>query len=181
MKKSSICLMVATLCLFTACISYTIAYLISSSKPVENTFTAGNIAITLNETTGSEYKMAPGAEIIKDPTITVEANSETAYLYVKLQQSSNFNEFCSFDMADGWQPLEQNNGIYYRKVERSAVNQKIKVIKNDRIYVNDTITEEDFKALIDNPTLKVTAYSIQCEGMVSVRDAWRVLNERKEE
>lgn len=181
MKKRSIGLMVAALCLFTACIGYTLAYLISLSNPVENVFTVGDVNISLSETTGSEYKMAPGIEILKDPTITVKAKSEKCYLYVKVEKSSNFNGFCSFEMAEGWNSLPQNEGVYYRMVEKSGVDKKIKVIKNDRIYVNDALTEDDFNAIIENPTLKITAYAIQSEGMVSEQDAWRVLNERKEE
>lgn len=181
MKKRTVWLIVATAVLLIVTVGITLALLISSSDPVVNTFTVGDVGITLNETTGSEYKMAPGIEIFKDPTITVEANSEKCYLYVKLEKSSNFNVFCSFEMADGWNSLPQNEGVYYRMVEKSGVNRKIRVIKNDRIYVNDALTEDDFNAIIENPTLKITAYAIQSEGMVSELDAWRVLNERKEE
>ena len=181
MKKRTVWLIVATAVLLVVTVGITLALLISSSDPVVNTFTVGDVGITLNETTGSEYKMAPGIEILKDPTITVKAKSEACYLYVKLEKSSNFNGFCSFEMAEGWNFLPQNEGVYYRRVEKSVVDKKIKVIKNDRIYVNDALTEDDFNAIIENPTLKITAYAIQSEGMVSEQDAWRVLNERKEE
>lgn len=181
MKKRTVWLIVATAVLLIVTVGITLALLISSSAPVVNTFTVGDVGITLNETTGSEYKMAPGIEILKDPTITVKAKSEACYLYVKLEKSSNFNGFCSFEMVDGWNSLPQNEGVYYRRVEKSGVDKKIKVIKNDRIYVNDALTEDDFNAIIENPTLKITAYAIQSEGMVSELDAWRVLNERKEE
>ncbi len=181
MKKSYISLIVAAAVLLTATIGFTLAYLISSSNKVENTFTVGNISISLNETTGSEYKMAPGVTILKDPTITVEANSDACWLFVKTQTSSNFGSFCEFEIGQGWQTLQQNEGVYYQRVEKSAVNQKFKVLKNDRIYVKDTLTEEDFNALLKNPTLKVTAYAIQCEGMLSALDAWQQLNIIREE
>ena len=47
--------------------------------------------------------------------------------------------------------------------------------------IKDTVTEEDFNSLLENPTLKFTAYAIQCKGMASAQDAWRVLNSKKEE
>lgn len=181
MNKRAVWLIVASAVLLIATVGITLALLISSTDPVVNTFTVGNVAISLSETTGSEYKMAPGVEIIKDPAVTVEANSEQCYLYVKLQKSANFDEFCSFDTADGWTALSQNEGVYYRTVEKSGVNRKIKILKNDRIYVDEDLTEEDLNAITENPALKITAYAIQREGTVSVQDAWRLLNERKEE
>ena len=181
MKKSSVWLMVTIATLLIAGIGVTLAYLISSSNVVENTFTVGNVSISLNETTGSEYKMAPGITIQKDPTITVGANSDECWLFVKAQKSSDFNNFCEFEIADGWTSLEQNNGVYYQKVKKSAVDKKFQIIKNNRVLIKDTVTEEDFNSLLENPTLKFTAYAIQCKGMASVQDAWRVLNSKKEE
>ncbi len=181
MKKSYIWLMSAISVLLIVTVGVTLAYLISSSNTVKNTFTVGNVSIKLRETTGREYKMAPGITIMKDPTITVEANSEDCWVFVKIQKSSNFNNFCEFEIAEGWTSLSQNDGVYYQKVKKSAVNKKFAVIKNNRIFVSDILTEEDLNALLENPTLKFTAYAIQCDGMVSVQDAWRELNSKKEE
>ena len=41
-------------------VAATLAYLTDKTSTVENTFTAGNISITLEETTGEQYKMVPG-------------------------------------------------------------------------------------------------------------------------
>ena len=176
MKKRSIGLMVAALCLFTACIGYTLAYLISLSNPVENVFTVGDVNISLSETTGSEYKMAPGIEIEKDPTVTVLANSETCWLFVKINKSSNFDSHCNFEVSNVWQPLPKNEGVYYQKVQKSAVNQSFNILKDNKILVKDSLTEEDLNSIIKNPTLTVTAYAIQCDGLVSEQDAWREVN-----
>ena len=176
MKKRSIGLMVAALCLFTACIGYTLAYLISLSNPVENVFTVGDVNISLSETTGNEYKMAPGVEIFKDPTVTVEANSETCWIFVRINKSPNFSRYCDFEIADGWAALSQNEGVYYQKVKKSAVNKSFNLLKNNRLFVKESLTEEDLNSVTDNPTLAFTAYAIQCEGMVSEQDAWREIN-----
>ena len=69
----------------------TIAFLVTTSNTVTNTFTYGGIAITLTETKGTvngdvrEFgKVVPGAKIEKDPTVTVVADSEKCYVYVKV-------------------------------------------------------------------------------------------------
>lgn len=181
MKKSYVLLVVAIAILSVASIGITLAYLISSSNRVENTFTLGNVSISLNETTGSEYKMAPGITIVKDPTITVEANSDDCWIFVKVHKSSNFNRYCEFEIAEGWTNLTQSQEVYYQKVKKSAVDKKFAILKNNRITVSDSVTEDDFNTLLENPTLKFTAYAIQCDGMVSAQDAWRELNSEKEE
>ena len=53
----------------------TVAWLVAKTDPVVNTFTYGDINITLAETTGPDYKIIPGKDIEKDPKVTVTAGS----------------------------------------------------------------------------------------------------------
>jgi hypothetical protein len=59
-----------------------IAWLMTSTDPIVNVFTYGDIRITLDETKGEElsdgryFKMTPGKYIDKDPKISVLADSE---------------------------------------------------------------------------------------------------------
>ena len=74
----------------------TMAYLTSQDE-VTNTFTVGNVKITLDETDvddstkdaardqANAYKLLPGHSYIKDPTIHVDADSEACYLFVKVE------------------------------------------------------------------------------------------------
>lgn len=89
--------MLMTLCaiiLVVATVFGTMAYLTSTDE-VENTFTVGNVKITLDEakvnTNGSpvegadrvkanEYKLMPGHTYNKDPMVTLLAGSETSYV-----------------------------------------------------------------------------------------------------
>lgn len=72
----------------------TMAYL-TSTDTVTNTFTVGKVAITLDEAKvndagvavtpavrvkANSYKLMPGHSYIKDPTVTVKAGSEKAYI-----------------------------------------------------------------------------------------------------
>lgn len=56
----------------------TMAYLTSKTQVITNTFTVGNINIELTETKpgNQQAKIIPGVDIVKDPKVTVKANSE---------------------------------------------------------------------------------------------------------
>ena len=72
------------------------AYLTSQDE-VTNTFTVGNVKITLDETDvddstkdaardqANAYKLLPGQTYTKDPIIHVDADSEACYLFVKVE------------------------------------------------------------------------------------------------
>lgn len=62
----------------------TVAWLTDTTGAVTNTFTVGDINITLTETTGTSYKVIPGASQSKDPKVTVALGSEKCYVYVKV-------------------------------------------------------------------------------------------------
>ena len=82
--------------------SATFAYL-TSQDVAQNTFTVGNIEITLDETKvdeygqpvdgaapvkGNNYKLLPGHTYTKDPTVTVLKESELAYVRVLVRVSN---------------------------------------------------------------------------------------------
>lgn len=163
--------------LVMAAVGGTVAWLTDSTQEVKNTFTTSDIDITLEETGANDntdgsqsnsYKMVPGYTITKDPTVTVNANSEKCYLFVKVVKSSNFDTFMSYTMADNWIQLKDKDnqdvtGVYYRVVESSTANQPFAVIKNNTVKVLDGVTKEMMNGLNNEtyPTLKVTAYATQ--------------------
>lgn len=91
MKKKVLSIVAVVLVLCCA-IGGTLAWLTDKTDPVVNTFTVGDINIELKETT-TNYKMVPGNTITKDPKVTVKANSEACWLFVKVEKSSNFDSF----------------------------------------------------------------------------------------
>lgn len=144
----------------------TLAWLTDTADPVTNTFTTSNIDIELTETTGGdhkEYKMVPGYTIEKDPTVTVEAGSEACYLFVKVEESENFDTYLSYGMADGWTALDDVENVYYREVVASEDNAVFSVLKEDEVQVKDTVTQDQMASLSDDnyPTLTFTAYASQ--------------------
>ena len=180
-----------TLALVVGCaVGGTLAWLTANTDPVVNTFTVGNIDIDLNETTGEEYKMIPGYKIGKDPKVIVKADSEDCWLFVKVDESSNLDEYITYvvggttvsddamtamveggwTQGDGTQ-IPQN--VYYRHVEASDKNQVFGVIgymngENfvaNKVLVKDTVTKDMMDAIkngtVQNPTLTFTAYAVQ--------------------
>lgn len=176
----------------------TVAYLIAKTDTVKNTFTYGDIDITLTETDTNDtpnddtdqgdgdndpntntYEMVPGTDITKDPKVTVLADSEDSWLFVKLEKSANFDNFMTYEMADGWTALE--DGVYYRTTNWSDADQEFEVLKDNTVTVADEVTKADLNALDANgaanyPTLTVTAYAVQrdadIEAISTVDKAW---------
>lgn len=100
MKKKTLALVLALVLVFGCAVGGTLAWLSATSGTVTNTFTVGDISITLQEypfkndsTTELDkdatpvqqidtYKVVPGGKQPKEPFVTVEANSENCYVYV---------------------------------------------------------------------------------------------------
>lgn len=164
----------------------TVAWLIADTDPVVNTFTYGDINITIEETDAdgdgnpdaNEYPMVPGNPIEKDPKVTVLANSENAWLFVKLEKSVNFDDFMTYEIASGWTALDGVTGVYYRTVDKSASNAEFIVLKDNTVNVKGEVTKEMLNALDANgasnyPTLTVTAYAVQRDSNITTAaDAW---------
>ena len=168
----------------------TVAWLIATPDPVVNTFTYGDINIDLDETdtqldgdnnpNTNEYEMMPGQSITKDPVVTVKAESEEMWLFVKLEKSSNFDTFMEYTVADGWTALSGVDGVYYQHITAEDVataDKKIAVIKDDTVTVKESVTKEQLNALDSGssenyPTLTVTAYAVQYAGNATADDAW---------
>ena len=167
----------------------TFAWLTAETDPVVNTFTYGDINITLAETTGSDYKIIPGVDIAKNPKVTVKAGSEACWLFVKVEEEDwptltyvdgeNTVRKVNYDIADGWTKGDGTNipaNVYYRVVDASNANQEFPVLKDNKITVSDTLTKIDIKDIsTTTPKLSITAYAIQKDGMDSAAEAWAAI------
>ena len=176
-------------------ISGTMAWVMYQTNPVVNTFTYGDIHITLAETgvaaddhdRENHYSMAPAAQgsfaIAKDPTITVKAGSEHCYLFATLDKSDNFDEYLQYDIADGWtrlswQQTTTGSAVYYRSVDYRDTDQTYPVLKDNTVYVKTSVTKEMLNILDDTtyPTLTVNAYAVQQEGITDATEAWDLID-----
>lgn len=160
----------------------TIAWLTATTEPVVNTFTYGKIKIQLTETTGTEYKIIPGVNISKDPKVTVKADSEACWLFVKVAEEGTFvTGRVTYSIAEGWTALDATNhpGVYYREVDAVTADTDFNVLAGDTTYpngvvtVSENLTKEDIKDLTENhPQLIFTAYAVQKDGINTAADAW---------
>lgn len=168
--------MLAVTLLIGCAIGGTVAWLTAKTDPVVNTFTYGDINITLAETTGSSYRIIPGVNITKDPKVTVEANSEACWLFVKVEQQGTFvTGKVTYSIADGWTALDGQNGVYYRQVPAAATDTNFDVIKDNKIIVSSELTKEEINSLTGadkTPNLTFTAYAVQKDGIDTAADAW---------
>lgn len=176
MKKKTLALVLALTLLVAGVVGSTLAWLTDQTAEVKNTFTVGDINIGLTETT-TDYKMVPGNTIAKDPTVTVKANSEACWLFVKVTESTDLKDFITYAIAEGWTALPGVDGVYYREVPASAADQPFSVLKGDAVTVNSDVTKEMLTAKdFANPTLTFTAYAVQKDNVASASDAWAKVN-----
>ena len=172
-----VALILSVIILVGGVVGGTLAWLIADTDPVVNTFTYGDINITLEETkvdedgnpvldpdgnpektkTGNEYKMIPGASYLKDPIVTVLPDNEACWLFVKLEKKGDFDSFLTYEIADGWVQLKDSagadvEGVYYLKVEEDTDDTAIEysVLKDNKISVLGTVTKEMLNALDNN-------------------------------
>ena len=115
MKKRILAISLVVAMLAIAVIGGSLAYFTDTDQ-VKNTFTAGNVKIKMDEAKVDEYgnpvedagrvqantyKLVPGLEYTKDPTITVLEGSEDTYLAAVITVNKNLTELI---------PLEGKNG-----------------------------------------------------------------------
>ena len=196
----TVCLMLVVM---VASIGGTVAWLTATTDPVTNTFTYGDIDITLDETTGNSYKIIPGVDISKDPKVTVKAGSEACWLFVKVDEENWPNGIIetvddktvrkvNYAIADDWTAgtgtAEGGNGVpvdvYYREVNaltaEGATDASFYVLAGDTAHANGVVTVsqnltkgEVATVKSSQPKLTFTAYAVQKDGIDDVGTAWQ--------
>ena len=159
----------------------TMAWLIDGTEAVANTFTYGDINIELKESTGNNYKIVPGVDLKKDPVVTVKANSEDCWLFVKVEEENwpNFTDNdtgakkVNYAIAEGWTRLDDQTGVYYRKVTSSGEDVSFWVLKDNQITVSDSLKKSEVNDVIaKTPKLTFTAYAVQMATIDDPDEAW---------
>lgn len=95
----------------------TLAWLSATSNTVTNTFTYGTIKIELKETNGDKQtdgsilfpRVLPGAQVAKDPTVTVVKGSEKCYVYVLID--NQLGDKATYDIdTTKWARIDEKTG-----------------------------------------------------------------------
>ncbi len=176
----------------------TIAFLTDTTDPITNTFTVGKVDITLTETFNTDTdgdqkndawkaQLIPGTTYTKDPVVTVTADSEDCWLFVKFEENGNPSTYLTYtsnlNTANGW---TQGDGtkiplnVWYREVDKTDTTKSFQLLAGDNTYqtgcisVKDSVNKDNMAAA-SAAELVYTAYACQKANMTAV-DAWAAVN-----
>lgn len=184
-KKALLALVCAAALVFGSVFA-TYAYLTSTTGVVTNTFSVGNVTITLDEApvdvygkvvegkrvTENAYKLIPGHTYVKDPIVHVTAGSEKCYVFVKVADGiaaiEDATTIANQMTAKGWKEIK--DGVYYYKdtVDASKSNTDIDVPVFDNFKVKGEADVADYASA----KIEITAYAVQADGFGSAAAAW---------
>ena len=210
--KKKLMTVLALVLVIAMSVAGTYAYLTSQAS-VKNTFTVGKVAITLDEAKvneygqklnvsgdvaaegetlaarcyANEYKLVPGHEYTKDPTVHVAGGSEACYVFVKVEDGLNaieVNDMAAEDSKEwtpnianqitrqfGWTQLKDAQGnavanVYYKEVAATESAVDLKVFNG--FQLTDNAKTDDY----GNANITVTAYAVQKDGFDNALAAW---------
>ena len=185
MKKKIVAAALACILCIGVGIGGTLAWLTSETGEVTNTFTVGDINITLQEhvyapetnsltsattTTNSNYKYVPGDTMPKDPYVTVQANSEACWVFVKVTETNNTatgltGNVINWAVAEGWTQVTGKN-VWYKQVSATtADSEPMYILANNQVTVNTGVTKAMVSGLTSaKPVLTFDAYAHQVDN-----------------
>ena len=195
-KSKALLLTLCAVLLVAASVLGTMAYL-TDNETVTNTFTVGSVGLTLNEAhvyqdgtpipnadrvKENSYKLMPGHEYTKDPTVHVDRNSEDSWIFVKVEngisayeattstEEGGYKNIADQITANGWKTLAGVENVYYKEYEKDKVGNDLKVFEKFKIADNaDKVAGwGNFKDV----KVTVTAYAVQKDGFNTAADAW---------
>ena len=187
-KKKIVSIALAAALAATAIVGSSLAYFTDQDEKT-NTFTVGNVDITLTEPKWdadiNNKDLIPGKTIPKDPTITVAEGSEKAYTFMKVQMSADFidllNKYATATKkglpaaVEDWftsavKPKVMAIGADYvilGVLSPKAAGESVTYF--DEVKIPAEVTQEMIRAN-GTYTIKVTAYAIQAEGFYDETD-----------
>ena len=186
MKKAKLLTMLGAVALIGSIgVGSTLAYLSSTTDEVVNTFTVGEVKITLDESkydnaTGTlnvaervksnEYiDMIPGSTYAKDPTVHVSADSEDCYVFVKITGLNSTLSVKKDDAEfDNWTLVDSTKNIYRYKsvVTKDAADKELEVFKNITLDLNyEPQYDKETGKLLDIGTITVEACAVQAANL----------------
>lgn len=182
--------MLALVLVIGCAVGGTVAWLTAQTGPVVNTFTYGDIDIELTETKpeNQQAKIIPGVDIEKDPKVTVKANSEACWLFVKVEEEGTFvANKVTYYIAEGWTKGDGTKipeNVYYRAVDAVTNDTSFYVLQGNEKYPNGVVTVKEnlTKAEVNSitadnqPKLTFTAYAVQKDGIADADTAWTKAN-----
>lgn len=142
----------------------TFAYLQGTTDNVKNEFETEQVTVEISESPHDPYKIIPGTEQGKDPTVTVKNTVES---FVFLNVKNNTYDLVDYEI-DGeiWTELSGYDGIYYTKVPAATDEDgnKLNVLKDKKVSYDKNLLNEnmlDGNNLRTDVALTFSAFAIQ--------------------
>ena len=165
-KRSLVATIAAVACIAAVGIGSTFAYFTSTTEVLGNTFTMGNVAITLDEdfnnktdiaagtTEAYAQKILPNEVIDKKPTVTVNDGSEEAWVFVEI---TNDESVFTLDIdSDVWtlKKTDGNTKVYLHKASMTAG-------ESADVFTQATVENLTNDKQGANASISIKAYAIQ--------------------
>lgn len=186
-KKALLALVCAVALVFGSVFA-TYAYLTSTTDVVTNTFSVGNVKITLDETdvdvygvkegetrvTENAYKLIPGHTYVKDPIVHVTAGSEKCYVFVKVVDEiaaiEDATTIAAQMTAKGWTEIKEGEGVYYYQdivdASESVTDIDVPVFENFKVKGDASVAD------YADAKIEIIAYAVQADGFNTAAAAW---------
>ena len=182
-------LAMAAVSLVLVTVLVTVAFLTSKSNVITNTFTGGQVQITMDETAvdlntgavlnsksnGNAYRLVPGKEYVKDPTVHVLVDSEESYVFVEISNEisgiekgvKGLGTIAEQMAALNWKKIAKssNGDVYvYAKGEAYATPvAKSTQVQDLPVFKKFAVKEDAVVANYANAKVVLTAYAIQAD------------------
>lgn len=203
--KKILVALLAVVLIIGCTVGATLAWLKDTTDAVTNTFTVGDVEITLKEspydqttndygalTDGQDnsYPIIPGTTYRKNPTVAVETNSEDCWLFVVVEKTNNPDTYLTYELElNGWTQVPGETNAYYRDVKKSDTTRSWQLLKGNDTYtdgyvtvketiVNDSSTDANAVKMPtagNEPKLSFTAYAVQFANR-TVENAWALVD-----
>ena len=191
--KKKLMTVLALVLVIAMSVAGTIAFLTDTTDPITNTFTVGKVDITLTETFNTDTdgdqkndawkaQLIPGTTYAKDPVVTVTADSEDCWLFVKFEEKNDAATYLDYTSnltaANGWTQGDDTDipsNVWYRAVAKDAAVKSFHLLDGDTVTIDSTAVTNDNMNTAANAQLVYTAYACQSANM-SVEAAWAELN-----
>lgn len=187
MLKKIVVMFAAVVLIVVATISGTLAWLTDDTDPVTNTFTVGNINISLTETfnaKSSEDKtendiwkgeILPGNVLFKNPKVSVQLGSEDCYLFVLYDNDTSLVDsgedpwFTSnLSESNGWTQGTGTDGVptnvWYRIVLETDSTREWDLIEGNTITIPTTLTKSEIDDMNETQTITYMACAVQLKN-----------------
>ena len=188
MKKTKkiVALVLAAVMLVCTTVAATVAYLTSTTGPVNNTFTVGSVTITLDEAkvteygeldgntrvTENTYKLIPGHNYVKDPTVHVAEGSEECWLFVKVENGiadiEADTKIAAQMTANGWSLVAGETNVFAYADKVDAREEAVDKVVFEEFTLLDDADVEDF----ESAEITIIAYAVQADGFATAAAAW---------